>query len=183
MRRFAWLLALLVGIAAGQARAATFNFVTSIDDVQELSCGFVSTARGSGTATLNDATGLLSWSFTFGTNGPGYTNALLGNGAESGAHIHGPAAVGVGGAGVQVALSAGSPKVASATLSAGQMTDLKNGLYYVNIHSTGCPGGEIRGQLLAAPAASTLPVPLSLALCGLLALAIALALRTDRKAA
>lgn len=180
MRRTTLLFALLGVLGAGQARAATFNFVTSIDDAQELSCGFVSSARGSGTATLNDSTGLLSWNFTFGTNGPGYTNALLGNGAETGAHIHGPAAVGVGGAGIQVALAGGSPKVGSATLGAGQMTDLKNGLYYVNIHSAGCPGGEIRGQLLAAPLAPALPGATPFVLGGLLALAIALALRADR---
>lgn len=33
-------------------------------------------------------------------------------------------------------------------LSDEEQQDFKNGLYYVNIHTTGNPGGEIRGQLI-----------------------------------
>jgi hypothetical protein len=33
------------------------------------------------------------------------------------------------------------------TLNAEQVTDLKAGLYYVNLHSATYPNGEIRGQL------------------------------------
>jgi len=181
MHRMIPVFALIGLLVANQAAAGhAFNFVTSIDDAQELSCGLSSDARGSGTATLNDNTGLLSWSFTFGRNAPAYTDGLLERGAESGAHIHGPAAIGVGGAGIQVGLALGSPKTGSATLNATQMADLKAGLYYVNIHSTGCASGEIRGQLVSAPTGSTLPGAMPFVLAGLLALAIALALRTQR---
>ncbi len=38
---------------------------------------------------------------------------------------------------------------ATATLTATQMTTLKAGNYYVNVHSAAFPDGEIRGQLLA----------------------------------
>ena len=41
------------------------------------------------------------------------------------------------------------------TFTAPQMADLINGLYYVNIHSTFRPGGEIRGQILLVPEPST----------------------------
>jgi hypothetical protein len=181
MHRMIPVLALLGLLVAGPAAADhIFNFVTSIDDAQELSCGMTSDARGSGTATLNDISGLLTWNFTFGRNAPDYTDGLLQRGTESGAHIHGPAPIGVGGAGIQVALAAGSPKTGSATLNATQMNDLKAGLYYINIHSTGCPGGEIRGQLTDAPEGTTLPGAMPFVLGGLLALSIALALRTER---
>jgi hypothetical protein len=35
------------------------------------------------------------------------------------------------------------------------MADLINGLYYVNIHSSFAPGGEIRGQILLVPEPGT----------------------------
>ena len=181
MLRTSSLLVLLGVLVTGQARADhIFSFAAAIDDLQELSCGLSSDARGTGTATLNNTTGLLSWSFSFGRNAPAYNDGLLERGTESGAHIHGPAAVGVGGAGIQVALASGSPKSGTAVLSAGQMTDLKAGLYYINIHSTGCGGGEIRGQLAPLGAASALPGAMPFVLAGLLALVIVLALRTER---
>ena len=37
-----------------------------------------------------------------------------------------------------------------------QMADLNAGLWYLNVHSTAFPGGEIRGQILAVPEPSTL---------------------------
>jgi hypothetical protein len=37
---------------------------------------------------------------------------------------------------------------ATVALTAAQETDLMNGMYYVNIHSSKFPSGEIRGQLL-----------------------------------
>jgi hypothetical protein len=33
-------------------------------------------------------------------------------------------------------------------VTAAQVTQLKAGQYYVNVHSTTFPGGEIRGQLV-----------------------------------
>jgi hypothetical protein len=44
-----------------------------------------------------------------------------------------------------------------------QLSQLDNGLWYVNIHSQAFGGGEIRGQILAVPEPSTM---------GLLALAL-----------
>jgi hypothetical protein len=68
---------------------------------------------------------------------------------ETGAHIHGPAPAGVN-AGVQFGLGLGTPKVGTVgPLTGPQIDDLMNGLYYVQIHTTLFPGGEIRGQILA----------------------------------
>lgn len=73
------------------------------------------------------------------------------SGDQSGAHIHGPAAPGVPAPVLFTLASSGGP---TATLPAlvfsvtpTQVMDLRNGLWYFNVHSAGFPGGEIRGQI------------------------------------
>ncbi len=73
------------------------------------------------------------------------------SGDQSGAHIHGPAALGVPAPVLFTLASSGGP---TATLPAlvfsvtpTQVMDLRNGLWYFNVHSAGFPGGEIRGQI------------------------------------
>ncbi|MES2239282.1 MAG: CHRD domain-containing protein [Bacteroidota bacterium] len=72
-------------------------------------------------------------------------------------HIHGPAMVGVNAVPLFDLTVTPTPGYnygsinysGSAALSAAQETDLKNNLYYVNIHSLGTyAAGEIRGQLI-----------------------------------
>lgn len=64
------------------------------------------------------------------------------------AHIH-KGAVGVSGPPVFPLTTLTSPiTYKSPALDATQQSDLKAGLYYVNIHSDAYPDGEIRGQLL-----------------------------------
>ncbi|MDX1477566.1 MAG: CHRD domain-containing protein, partial [Saprospiraceae bacterium] len=73
-------------------------------------------------------------------------------GTLTAAHVHGPAAAGMN-AGVQIPLAIsttgpGSGRAeGSATLTAQQAQDLQNGLWYVNVHTTAFPGGEVRAQL------------------------------------
>ena len=136
-----------VGIAASAclitsgAFAQIHNFVFPIDGMQEVP-PVATPASGVGNVTYNQGTGLLSWNITFG--------GLLGG--QTAAHFHGPAPVGVN-AGVQVGIGVGSPAIGNALLNATQGADLLNGLWYVNIHSTLHPGGEIRGQVVPAPGA------------------------------
>lgn len=68
-------------------------------------------------------------------------------GAEVGAHIHGVAGPGAN-AGVLFALPPGNPKVGVWAYPAALEPDLLAGRMYVNIHSNGFPGGEIRGQIV-----------------------------------
>ena len=67
------------------------------------------------------------------------------------AHIHGPAAVGVN-APVMIPFKdvTQSPIKGTATLTPEQVTALKGGNEYVNIHTDKNKGGEIRGQLKPA---------------------------------
>jgi hypothetical protein len=63
-------------------------------------------------------------------------------------HFHGAAGPGVN-AGVQIGLTAGSSPITGTTgaLTAGQISDLTSGLWYLNLHSGTNPGGELRGQV------------------------------------
>jgi hypothetical protein len=68
--------------------------------------------------------------------------------AEILAHVHGPAQPGTP-AGIQFALPLGNPKSGCVgPLTNTQKSELLKNLYYINIHTTGFPGGEIRGQIL-----------------------------------
>ena len=137
----------LVLLSAG-TQGAVINYSNfSIDGLQEVPPN-ASPAFGIGNASLDTTTLLFSWNISF--------SGLLGS--ETGAHFHGPAAVGVN-AGPILFLASGSPKIGSQTISAAQALDVQNGLWYVNIHSSVFPGGEIRGQVV--------PEPFTLSLLGL----------------
>jgi len=96
-----------------------------------------STATGQAEANLDSATKVLSWSVTYsGLSGPAI-----------GAHLHGPGEHGKN-AGIAIPFtSVVSPIKGNATLTDAQMTDVLAGRWYVNIHTSAHPGGEIRGQL------------------------------------
>ena len=101
-----------------------------------------SPGTGIGIVTLQPS-GMLDFNIVF--------SGLLAS--EIAAHFHGPAPIGIN-AGVQFGLPPGSPKIGSVgPLSAAQQADLLAGLWYVNIHSSQFPGGEIRGQVVPAPGA------------------------------
>jgi CHRD domain-containing protein len=116
-------------------------------------------SAGTGTATLVltetgvEADNQLSFHVVFSGLGSATTNA----------HIHGPAAIGVS-AGVVRGFAVNGPGGAGGThispidgvwrftdaqpLTNARVTQLKSGLFYVNIHTVNYPSGEIRGQIL-----------------------------------
>jgi hypothetical protein len=102
------------------------------------------TTSGTGTALLqfDDQTNMLRWTIEF--------SGLTGN--VTAAHFHGPAPRGeTAGHDAEVTaaptFSITSPIGGFAQLSEEQAENLLNGLWYVNIHTTAHPGGEIRGQV------------------------------------
>ena len=87
---------------------------------------------------FNKDTNLLRWKANFsGLTGP-----------ATGAHFHGPAAIGSN-AGVVLPWPGpiNSPLEGSATLTAAQADDLMAGRWYANVHTAANPGGEVRGQM------------------------------------
>lgn len=92
------------------------------------------------TVTLDDVTGAVSVSGSFS----GLTSsATL-------AHVHGPAAPGAN-AGILITLTETGGTSGSVsgggTLSPANITNMLNGLMYLNIHTTTNGGGELRGQI------------------------------------
>ena len=136
----------VASIAVGLWCMAASSAVGGIDEFEFPIDGFQvvpptgSPGTGFGFVTLDTdgtLTFLLSWNITWG--------GLLGD--ETAAHFHGPAPPGMN-AGVQVPIGADSPSIGSAFITAAQAADLLDGLWYINIHTTLFPGGEIRGQVV-----------------------------------
>jgi len=126
------------------AQAATISLFSSIDGPQ---AGVASPGTGTGIMTYDDVTNLLSWDISF--------SGLLAGTTVS--HFHGPALPGDP-AGVQVAIPLGSAfgqtsgtLLGSAPITAAQEADLLANLWYINIHSSLYPNGEIRGQVEVVP--------------------------------
>lgn len=102
------------------------------------------TATGEASGTFNRTTKILNLTVN-------YTGITL-----TGWHIH-KAAVGAnGGVVFNFGTTFTSPFLfTSPAFTAAQETDLTTGLNYLNLHSAKVPGGEIRGQLEAAPTKAT----------------------------
>ncbi|HSE30179.1 MAG TPA: PQQ-dependent sugar dehydrogenase, partial [Pyrinomonadaceae bacterium] len=75
--------------------------------------------------------------------------------AQTDAHIHGPAPAGVA-APVIIDLPDGQIDDFEISLTTAQVQDLKTGLWYVNVHSSNFPTGEIRGQFGTSSSASSI---------------------------
>ena len=142
MRRAIGLLVVAMVFVATAAQATTFNYILSLDGLQETPPN-ASPGFGSGTADIDDVANTVTLNVTFG----GLTAA------ETAAHIH-QAPPGVAG-GVIVPLPNGSPIVGVFGLTAAQVVAMLAGNTYVNIHTGNFPGGEIRGQIVANP----VPIP------------------------
>ena len=127
-----------VGLSAQQ------RFVAALDGLQEVPLNF-SNGKGTCTIVLNAAQTQITVNCTYtGLS----TNAVA-------AHIHGNAAPGVnapvlfGFTGVPSATS-GSIGPLTFAVTPTQVGDMRAHRYYVNIHSSFLPGGEIRGQVKQA---------------------------------
>src|SRR5947199_9873664 len=121
---------------------AQTSFVVRLDSSQEVP-PTISTATGSGTLTLN-TDNTLNYDIT-------YTNLAADFLA---AHIHGSAGPGTNASvlfpltNVPANTRSGALQGTTAALTAAQVADLTNGLFYANIHTADFPDGEIRVQLL-----------------------------------
>jgi hypothetical protein len=128
----------LLLLSTAVVQAALIPFTATIDGAQaNKGAGTGSSATGTARLILDDVTNLLIWDINWQLNP-----------SSTAAHIHGPASPTTN-AGVKINLG-NQTGIGTATLDDSEITDLKNGLWYVNIHSGAFPGGEIRGQLTRA---------------------------------
>ena len=148
---------LFAAILVSPAGATIINLGASMDCAQANAGAGTCAAGGAGIGTAlityNDTSGDLSWNVAWsGLSAP-----------TTVAHFHGPALASQN-AGVQVdflGLGGGlNPSIGTTAITAAQESDLLAGLWYVNVHSTAFPAGEIRGQITL----TAVPVPVTLAL-------------------
>jgi hypothetical protein len=113
----------------------TVNFAATLSGASE-STANASTATGSSTGNFNTSTKILTVSTT-------YSGLVVTVG-----HIH-KGEVGVSGP-VEFPFTITASPIAftSSALTASEESDLMENKFYVNLHSTAYPGGEIRGQLI-----------------------------------
>ena len=133
-------------ILATPAAHAGLLFDATLDGAQEVPAN-ASLATGYSTVLLNDLEDQITVNFSW--------SGL--SAAATAAHIHGPALpgfnaspvftfTGIGGVGIS-----GSMPEQVFAITPAQVAALKEGLYYVNVHNSIYPGGEIRGQLALIP--------------------------------
>jgi hypothetical protein len=151
---------------ASHATAFVWTFNDPMDGLQETPPN-ASPATGTIVGTYDDVTNFLDVTVTF--------QGLLG--MQTDAHIH-KAPPGIAGP-VVFGIPLGSPSVVQRTITELQEADLLAGLWYVNIHTTMWPAGEIRGQMNPVPEPATM---LALA-AGLGVLARRRAARADKPSA
>lgn len=135
-------------MAVSMASAFTWTLTGLMDGSQEVPPN-ASPGFGSFTGTLDDVTGAITLSGTFG--------GLIA--AATAAHIHGPALPGVNGPVIlplTVSNATSGTVTGNGVFTAAQVADLLAGRHYVNVHTSAFPGGEIRGQITAVPEPGTL---------------------------
>lgn len=121
----------------GEVRGQISNLSAVLDSAQQVPTN-TSVAVGFGVFDLDPVAHQLS-----------YTVAFFGIGSEAGAHIHGPALYGSSGPIVHT-LPTGPIKTGVWNYPVNVEAALWDGLYYVDVHSTSKPGGEIRGQIVSS---------------------------------
>ncbi|HWL92400.1 MAG TPA: CHRD domain-containing protein [Phycisphaerae bacterium] len=122
--------------SAAPAAADLLHFSVSLSGGEQVPANG-SPGTGSGSVSLDTVTNEFSWSFSY--------SGLVSN--VSLVAFHGPALPGFN-AGIRINLgTAPSPVTGSQIIAAAQAGDVAAGLWYLNVHTTTFPGGEIRGQL------------------------------------
>lgn len=139
-------LAVVVAVAwAAPIHAEVHEFKLALQQSEEVPpCG-AATGSGFAVVTLDDATGAVTV--------VGSYFGLSSNASAS--HIHGPAAIGgtaspIGTVSLSVTGGTAGTISGGGTMTSGQITDMLAGMQYVNLHTTSCGPGEIRGQIIDA---------------------------------
>lgn len=116
------------------------DFTTVLNGIQEVPAT-VSAGTGSGAFMIDTVANTLNFNISY---------SGLQGGAETAAHIHGPAIAGVNALPV-FDLPFGASKIGAWNYPENLEADILAGRMYINIHTTLFPNGEIRGQILRTP--------------------------------
>lgn len=169
MARISTVLGFALLLAAAPVHAVSTTYVLTMDGSQEVPGPGDPDGSASGTITLDDVTGEISWSIT-------YANLA----APTAMHIHPGAAGSFGGVfvGLGVATSGGPGTLISSTTTtpANIATIFANPAnFYVNIHTGEFTAGAVRGQL-----GTVIPEPATAVLVGIGLLALVSRRRINR---
>jgi len=126
-------------LASGAGHADSLNLGATLSGTAEVPPN-ASAGMGQLQAEFDKATNTFSYTLRYsGLSGP----------VKAG-HFHGPAEAGKN-AGVALGISnmTESPVQGRAVLTSAQAADLLAGKWYVNLHTSANPGGEVRGQVIA----------------------------------
>jgi hypothetical protein len=159
-------------LATAPAYALSTTYVLTMDGAQEVPGPGDPDGTASGTITLDDSDGSISWSIT-------YADIT----APTAMHIHGPAGSAGSAAGVFVGLGVATSGGAGTLISSTTTTPANVSSifanptdFYVNIHTGDFTGGAVRGQL-----GTVIPEPAPAQLIGLGALALGWMRRQRRR--
>ena len=137
-------LALVAVMTSCGGAAITNTYKTTLSPANEVPPVTAAGATGTVSAYLDINTKVLTVSGTY----TGLTGPIV----SPGAHLHGPAAVGVNAPPVFFltfpATGTSGALSGTFTLSDTQVTEFNEGKFYVNLHTTANNGGEVRGQLI-----------------------------------
>lgn len=130
-----------LALLAAHSYADVTTFELSMDGDQEVPGPGAPDGQASGTLSIDDATGQISWSFTY-----------AGIAAPAAMHIHTGAAGASGGVAVPLAVTTSGGEgtligMTTAEADAVQAILANPAGYYVNIHNADFRSGAVRGQL------------------------------------
>ncbi|MEO7560882.1 MAG: CHRD domain-containing protein [Nitrosospira sp.] len=162
-----WIFFVLLSLASFGANAALIHLNAFLDGAQEVPQSGQAAAGGSSFASMlfDDTTNVLSWTISYSLN----------TGPANAAHFHGatnpgdPSGVGIASpvritipdiTGTSSGIVSNSFDLDALVNPADNAGNLLGGLWYINIHTSTFPSGEIRGQI-------SVPEPATGALLGL----------------
>lgn len=120
----------VLALSATPARAQTISWCITCNGAEAQSG---SPALAYGTVILDTTNNFLSWNIAIKDL----------TGMQTTSHLHSDTS----GGGIEVDLGSGNPLTGQAPISASQAADLRDGNWYINVHSTVHSLGEVRGQV------------------------------------
>lgn len=134
-----YILSFIFVLLVSTTTAKAETFYAYLSSAQEVPTN-ASAGTGYARVVLNESAGTISFTVVFRNL----------SSAQTASHIHAPAAIGVN---APVVINFGAVGgttgtiTGTASITAGQIADLRAHRGYVNVHTSGIPAGEIRGQL------------------------------------